>query len=73
MALNSQSIKTMFATQQFRTSQYPIPLNKNTISQFLEEKESEEVSENTETIEARAVRKYLFFLRSHDFTLVFYR
>ena len=55
-ASNSQFIKTMFATQQLRTSQNPIPTNKSTVSQFLEEKDSEKVSENTETIKARAVQ-----------------
>ncbi len=55
-ALNGQSIRTMFATQQLRTSQNPIPTNKSTISQFLEEKDIEEVSENTEFIKARAVQ-----------------
>ncbi len=55
-ASNSQFIKTMFATQNFRTSQNPIPTNKSTVSHFLEEKNSEEVSENTETIRARAVQ-----------------
>ncbi len=51
-ASNSQFIKTMFATQQLRTSQNPIPTNKSTISQFLEEKDCE----NTETIKASAVQ-----------------
>ena len=54
-ASNSQSIKTMFAAQQLRTSEKTPPASENTVSQFLIEKDNKEVSENTETIKARAV------------------
>ena len=54
-ASNSQSIKTMFAVQQLRTSHKILPASENTLSQSLIEKYSEEISENMETIQVRAV------------------
>ena len=45
----------MFAAQQLRTSQKTPPTSKNIVSQSLIEKDNEEVSENKETINARAV------------------
>ena len=54
-ALNSLSIKTMFAAQQLYTPQKNPPASENTVSQSLIEKDNKEVSENKETIKTKAV------------------
>lgn len=53
-ASNTQSVKTMFAAQLLRTSQNLIPTIDSTVSQPLNEKDNQEVSETKENINARA-------------------
>ena len=72
-ASNSQAIKTMFAPQQLRISQKIPSEIENIVSQSLIEKDSEEVSENKETIQARAVHDLSELMRLKTEKLKKYR
>ncbi len=54
--MDNQSIKTMFATQQIYTFQNQISIEKSIVSQFLKEKDNEEVSKTIKTKEAAVVQ-----------------